>query len=307
MAEKTWLEGLGGDERRLVNLSRKELMALPNEKLVDIIGWQQSGTELMYEKLQRSELEVRHFKSVVDRLSIDPTTGVFTAGALAMMTDILIGSQVLEFLKLQGFTLKLCVLDVDELKKHNSIGGRAGGDAVLAEVTRRLRMLYRRKSDVVAHGVDDFVGSVTGSFEKRDTGNKADKGDEMIAWRFAAPIKDDVRRGGWKVANEAARVKQGFEGACVSYQLLNGLTEADIKKFDPEGRFKVRSGIVTAPISVTFACVYAPMPVDRTEVRRIIRRASELILLVKSSRIGRPPKGSVGEAVNLTEDDLTLA
>ncbi len=310
MSYKDWLGDIGEDDARLLNLTRKDLLELPNEKLVDIIAWQQNGLEIMDDRLKRLETEERNLRDVVNKLSIDPNTGVFTSGALAMMNEVLIGSRILEFLKIQGFTLKLCALDVDELKKHNSIGGHEAGDAVLSEVAKRLRMLYRRRSDVVAYGLADFVGDVKSVLKKQGAilgvQGRADKGDEMVAWRFAAPTKNDIQRGGWRASKEVERVKHGFEGASISYPVLQGLSDQDIKRLDPEGRFKIRSGIVTAPVSVVFTCVFAPMPVNRSEVRRIVRLADESILSVKNKRGDKPPDGSDGAALTIGEDQLNL-
>lgn len=309
MGGKRWRDGLGGEEGGLTNLSRKDLTALPSEKLIDIIAWQQSGMELVNEKLKRAEAQTRHYKGVVSRLSIDPATGVFTAGALAVMSDVLVNSRILEFLRSQSFTLNLCVLDVDEVKKHNTLGGREGGNVVLVEVLRRLRMLYRRRSDVVAQGLADFIGEpvevLTGA--AADPEHSADVGDEMIAWRFAPPTNNDARRTEWKVTSEAARVLQGFEDASVSYPLAPGIGEIDLKKLDPEGRFKVRSGIVTAPVTVTFACLSTSMPVDRAGIKRVMAKAAQIISQAKAKRKGQAPKASVGDGLNLTEDDINLS
>lgn len=311
MATRDWLGEIGEEDARLVNLTRKDLLELPKEKIVDIIAWQQDGMEILEDRLKRSEAEERHLRLIVNKLSVDPSTGVFTSGALAMMTEVLIGSRILEFLKIQGFTLKLCALDVDELKLHNTLGGHEGGDAVLNEVAKRLRMLYRRKSDVVSFGLADFIGDIANTLRKQGAvvgvQARADKGDEMVAWRFAAPVSNDIQRGDWQITKEVARVKHGFEGVTVSYAKVSGLDDEEIKKLDPEGRFKIRSGIVTAPVSVTFACVYAPMPTTRSEIRRIARKADEIVLVAKRRRRGKPPTATVGEALKLTEDDLNLA
>lgn len=311
MPYRDWLSEIGDEEARLLNLSRKDLLELPNEKLVDIIAWQQNGLEILDDRIKKTETEESHLREVVNKLSIDPNTGVFTSGALAMMNEVLIGSRILEFLKIQGFTLKLCALDVDELKTHNSLGGHEAGDAVLAEVAKRLRMLYRRRSDVVAFGLADFVGDIRGVIKRQGAvmgvQARADKGDELVAWRFAAPTKNDIQRGGWRATKEVERVKHGFEDASISYSLLQGLSAEDVKRFDPAGRFKIRSGIITAPISVTFACVFAPMPTNRNEIRRIVRMSDETVLSVKHRRAGRPPVGSEGEALTITEDQLNLA
>jgi GGDEF domain-containing protein len=311
MSYKDWLGDIGDDEARLLNLTRKDLLELPNEKLVDIIAWQQNGMEILDDRIKKTETEERHLREIVNKLSVDPNTGVFTSGALSMMNDVLIGSRILEFLKIQGFTLKLCALDVNELKRHNSIGGHEAGDIVLGEVAKRLRMLYRRRSDVVSYGLADFVGDVKGAIRRQGgvvgVQARTDKGDEMVAWRFAAPTKNDIQRGGWRASKEVERVKRGFEDAAVSYPLLQGISPDDLKRLDPESRFKIRSGIVTAPISVAFACVFAAMPTNRSEIRRIARMADEAVLTVKHQRKGGEPTGSDGVALTITDDQLNLA
>ena len=126
------------EEARLLNLSRKDLSALPTDKLIDIIAWQQNGLEMLDDNLQKVESEALQLRSVINQLSIDPASGVLTTGTLAIMVDVLMGSRILEFLKTQGFTLKMCLLDVDGLASHNRLGGYEAGDAVLNEVAKRL-------------------------------------------------------------------------------------------------------------------------------------------------------------------------
>lgn len=290
------------------NLSRKELEGLPAKSLVDIIMWQRQGNEMLADKLHLSEVELSKLDAMVNQLSIDPKTGILTMGALKVLGDILIDAHVLEILKEKSFTLTVCMLDVDELRKHNAIGGHQGGDAALAEVSKRLKILYRRKSDVVAYGLIDAVATAQSIMKPNDgsfqSAGRFERGDEMIAWRFSPPVNNDIQRKQPSLESEVQRVTKGFEGATVSYPALQGLDKKQLKMLDPEERYKLESGIVTAPVSVTFACVQGPMPANRQESRRILRRADELVMVAKNARKGKAPTGSIGMCVKMTEDDL---
>lgn len=290
------------------DLTRQELEALPPKKLVDIIIWQRHGADMLNDKIKQSETERAKLDNMINQLSIDPNTGILTMGALKVLGDVLIDGGVLQIIKEKGYKLTACMLDVDELRKHNAIGGHAGGDAALAEVAKRLKILFRRKSDVVAYGVVDVVTDAHRSARPEDGGfhvtGRFERGDEMVAWRFTPPHSQDIQRKPQSFSREVTRIKKGFEGAVVSYPALPNLTRKDLKRLDPEGRFKLESGIVTAPITITFACVSAPMPAGRQEARRILRRIDELVMVAKNERKGQAPIESAGTSLALGEDDL---
>lgn len=289
------------------NLSRKELTELPPEKLVDIIMWQRQVVDALNDRLSTSEEDRRNLQSLTNKLLLDSNTGILTMSALKVLSNVMFDSHILEILKERGYTLKMCFLDVDGLKKHNSMGGHNGGDAALEEVAKRLKILYRRKSDVIAAGLLDFLDKArhaTHGNGPLEAESRYDRGDEMMAWRYAPPNENDPRRQGLSIAREVSRIKRGFSGASVSYPLIEGLTKDDIRQLDPEGQFKVESGIVTAPITVTFVCVHSPMPVSLRQGRKIMKLADEQVLLNKVRHGGKLPSSSTGVALSLSQDDI---
>lgn len=281
------------------HLTPRDLEGLTPDQLVDIIVWQQYGLEALNSRM--SEI-----KGMVDKLAVDPSTGILTMGALGILADVLTEGKILEIMRERGYTVDMCFLDVDELKKHNSFGGHEGGNEVLAEVARRLKRLYRRKSDVVVRGLMQMVDEARTVTDEDSEGFEAQgrfaRGDEMLALRFIPP--HDRRRGS-NLEKETERIAKGFEGAMVEYEAIYGLTPDIIQWLDPDGRFHVdENGIVHAPVTVTFVHAHAPMPASRLEMREIVRRADTRLLNAKHQRHGRSPEHSVGIGMIVEESDI---
>lgn len=279
-------------------LTPEDLVGLRADQLVDIIVWQQYGLEALNQR-------IHEIKGIVDRLSVDPNTGILTMGALGILADVLTEGRILEILRERGHRIEICFLDVDELKKHNSFGGHDGGNVVLAEVARRLKRLYRRRGDLVVRGLMQLVGEAESAADADSQGFDAQgrfaRGDEMVAVRFKPP--GDVRRIGANSNKEDARILKGFEGATAIYPILPGLTPEIANHLDPEGRFEVdwANGLVKAPVTITVVNVQAPMPANRRELRVLFRDADQTLLDTKNSRMGRAPTGSAAVHMELDE------
>lgn len=297
------LNGTLGDHPEWESLSYSELTKLPGESLVDIIMGQRHVIDTLNDRLAQRETEIIELTDMASYLAVDPETGILTAAALDVLGEVLFSTKILEILRERGYLLEMCFLDIDDLKTHNLFGGYAGGDAALFEVAKRLKMLYRRKSDVLSFGVLDFLKTQhrTRQDDGLTDGIRFERGDEIIAWRYAPPQEEDVRRNGWDPEREVTRISKGFEGASVSYAVRESLTPQDIKALDPRGQFKIESGIVTAPVSITFACLRTPIPVNRRQAVRITHKADDLISAHKSRRASA---GSAGIALIMTTEDL---
>lgn len=277
----------------------RDLGDLTESQLVDVIIWQQHGLEVVGQRLEGVQ-------RMVDRLSVDPTTEMLTMGALGILADVLSEGQMLNILKERGFTLSLCFVDVNQLKAHNSIGGYSAGNDVLADVARRLKRLFRRRSDVVVRGLLQLLREAS-EFDVEDGDwfdalGRFDRGDEMIVVRFLPPAVDGLRRP-LKLDKEVERIASGFDNATIIYDALPGLSEEVLNRVDPDNRFEVVGGRVVAPVSVTFAHLQAPMPVSRSQMLSMTRRAGEAVLNIKNARHGHPP-GTVGVAIDASEEDL---
>lgn len=82
----------------------------------------------------------------------DPLTGVFNRRFMNEQLPIEI-----ERARATGEPLAICMLDLDRFKAVNDTYGHAAGDAVLAEVARRLRNALRGGDKVVRFGGEEFV------------------------------------------------------------------------------------------------------------------------------------------------------
>ncbi len=82
----------------------------------------------------------------------DPLTGVFNRRFLSDQLPLEIDRALST-----GEPLAVCMLDLDRFKLVNDTHGHAAGDAVLAEIARRLRSALRGGDKVVRFGGEEFV------------------------------------------------------------------------------------------------------------------------------------------------------
>jgi len=86
------------------------------------------------------------------RVGHDVLTGLPNRTYLSDLLD-----QALEFSRLEGFPLAVCMLDLDGFKAVNDGHGHASGDRLLVEVARRLRSIVRGEDVVARLAGDEFV------------------------------------------------------------------------------------------------------------------------------------------------------
>lgn len=108
-------------------------------------------------RLRSVDAEIREAEELARRAEHDDLTGALNRAAglqrLAGMTQTMPGSAT---------SIAVLFIDLDEFKAINDFHGHAVGDAVLREVTRRIRSRVRRADLVIRFGGDEILVALTG-------------------------------------------------------------------------------------------------------------------------------------------------
>ncbi len=144
---------------RQVRKSRSFEHRAESSKVLEIDGLAEDFNSLLCEmQLQQSLIEAHHDKlrranESLKRASLhDPLTGLPNRGYLG---DYL--SEVIADAREQAVQVGLVFIDMDRFKEINDRHGHAAGDALLVELSRRLRSSIRDSDFVARLGGDEFV------------------------------------------------------------------------------------------------------------------------------------------------------
>lgn len=140
------------------------------------------GSRIRLMQAVQAEL-TRKTEHLIQAAETDPLTGVANRAGLAVRAQELLQ---------HPFERTLLLLDLDKFKPVNDLYGHEAGDAVLVEVTRRIKAQLRA-SDVVARiGGDEFVVLLSDSLER--------KALEIISNRLMQTICEPVQFGGHQLS-----------------------------------------------------------------------------------------------------------
>jgi hypothetical protein len=259
--------------------------------------------ELMEASKKREALHV----DVINRLSIDPETGILTRAAQKLIFEDMETSGLLSEMRERGYALQFLFGDINVLKAHNTLGGHFGGDEAIKMVANTMRGLFRREYDVVfrnepgeqasdnaslpSHGYLKHKEMAQGAVEEERqyyAVSRFDNGDELSAMSFVPPDTDrrqqiDIHL----LQNQVDRITEAFNDLTISYPLDTKITEetiAEIRRMHPSFNFSISEGIVTASVSISFAILGTPAPTTWEEFEHISKVTDSVVNGIKSTR-----------------------
>ncbi|MEK8047067.1 GGDEF domain-containing protein [Ideonella margarita] len=131
--------------------------ALAGGVLLFSFGWLSLG----YRRMRRTQRALHHNNQrLLEQSERDPLTGLGNRRHFQRLTHD--GDQALP---VSG---SLFLIDIDHFKRINDLHGHAAGDAVLADVARRLRAVLREEDHVLRWGGEEFL-VVTGPRRREQT------------------------------------------------------------------------------------------------------------------------------------------
>jgi diguanylate cyclase (GGDEF)-like protein len=117
--------------------------------LVALWRWQ---TQRLQQRQRALEQEHREREALLERATRDALTGLWNR---ATILEFLTGE--MEQVRKNGAVLAVAVIDVDFFKRINDSFGHAGGDVVLRELARRLRIMLRPRDSLGRYGGEELL------------------------------------------------------------------------------------------------------------------------------------------------------
>jgi diguanylate cyclase (GGDEF)-like protein len=133
--------------------------------LVALWRWQ---TQRMQRRQQALEQAHREREALLERATRDALTGLWNR---ATILEFLTGE--MENFRKHGAALAVAVIDVDFFKRINDSFGHAGGDEVLKELARRLRLMLRPRDSLGRYGGEELLVVMPG-LAREDRGTLMD-------------------------------------------------------------------------------------------------------------------------------------
>ncbi|WP_458525290.1 putative bifunctional diguanylate cyclase/phosphodiesterase [Onishia taeanensis] len=147
--------------------------------------------------------------------SYDPLTGLFNRGHFNTLLD-----RQLESLEFTQTGLAVLFLDLDDFKPINDSFGHASGDALLVEISRRLKHLMRANDLTARFGGDEFVIALNGL----GTVEKARKVAQKVLDDIIQPYELD--NGEWATVSASVGIAFTTAHDTTSGALLDAADEA---------------------------------------------------------------------------------
>ena len=133
------------------------------------MGLEESNSKLLKEVYEREKLE----KKLKNQVITDELTGLFNRrAAYTFLSDEIKRS------KMQGYSLTICYLDIDNFKNINDNLGHEEGDRYLKEFSQILKLNLRQEDYIFRMGGDEFIAAFP---------NKHKKGVEIIFEKRVLP------------------------------------------------------------------------------------------------------------------------
>lgn len=225
---------------------------------------------------------------LIQRLSIDSRTGIFTYNTQLILFERMVETGVLEVMQQKGYSVEMLVFDLDKLKLHNELGDHEGGNVAIAKAVQCLQPLFRRQGDLV--GYREFEAETREAIRTGKTMGQLGRfetGDELIGISWNPPPKrGDRRRPGMYLDRRQEQIAAALEGAEAVYELRTGKSAATIAEEFPL-RFDYtidEVGMVHAPVSGTFALALAPVPASLADFDRLFVDIDGAMGRAKASR-----------------------
>jgi diguanylate cyclase (GGDEF)-like protein len=133
--------------------------------LVALWRWQ---NRRMQQRQRALEQEHREREALLERATRDALTGLWNR---ATILEFLTGE--MEQVRKNGAVLAVAVIDVDFFKRINDSFGHAGGDVVLRELARRLRVMLRPRDSLGRYGGEELLVVMPG-LVREDRGSLMD-------------------------------------------------------------------------------------------------------------------------------------
>ena len=146
-------------ELKQTRVNEETQARLANLRVAHQIDGAKKDAEIQRLRSLALEQEVEERRVAQARLeaqaSLDPLTGLFNRGHLAMLTDQMRSGQT-------PLPVSLLMLDIDRFKMINDTHGHVAGDRVLISITRQISANFRQSDVACRYGGDEFLVLLTG-------------------------------------------------------------------------------------------------------------------------------------------------